>query len=150
MEADKRDTFGSGGRGNMISISDLMQISHPGHRHYISQKNIHDDDLPLFLDYCVTVVERFKHHSEKNFQTSLENKDCIVNIVDLMASLHMTDEPEHVFEIRKKLHKELSNFNYICTVMARCFVSPGFVKEFYENLSKKLNDEITVYAGLEL
>jgi len=133
----------------MINISDLMQISHPGHRHYFSNKNVHDSDLPLFLDYCVNVVERFDHHSEKNFQIGLENKECINNIVVLMKKLDETDDYEIVHELRRNLHKELSNFDYLCEVMSKCFVSPSFVKDFYENLSDKLNDEITSYAGIE-
>lgn len=133
----------------MINISDLMQITHPGHKHYISDKNVQDTDLPLFLDYCVNVVERFHHHSEKNFDIGLENKDCIVNIVSLMRNLDNTDEYEVVFNLRKKLDEELANFDYICEVMSQCFVSPSFVKDFYEKLSNKLNDEITSYAGIE-
>lgn len=133
----------------MINISDLMQITHPGHKHYISDKNVQDIDLPLFLDYCVNVVERFHHHSEKNFDIGLENKDCIVNIVSLMRKLDNTDEYEVVFDLRRKLDEELVNFDYICEVMSQCFVSPSFVKDFYEKLSNKLNDEITSYAGIE-
>ena len=134
----------------MISISDLMQISHPGHKHYVSSYNLHDTDLPLFLDYCVNVVDRFNHYSMMNFQRGLDNIDCIFKIVDLMKSLQDTDEPQDVFEIREKLMKEMSNFEFLCDSMARCFVSPSFVKEFYEGLSNRLKNEISVYAGVEV
>ena len=127
----------------MISISDLMQISHPGHRHYVSSYNLHDTDLPLFLDYCVNVVDRFNHYSMMNFKRGLDNTECIFKI------LQDTDEPRDVFEIREKLMKELSNFEFLCDSMARCFVSPSFVKEFYEGLSSRLKNEISVYAGVE-
>lgn len=133
----------------MISIGDLMQITHPGHRHYNADFHLHDTDLPLFLDYCVNVIQRFNHHHYESYQNSLENIDCIIKIVDLTSSLQETDEPEDVFNVRAELRKELSKFEYLCDTMARCFVSPGFVIDFYHRLSKKLNAEISAYAGLE-
>ncbi len=134
----------------MINISDLMQVEHPGHLHYISSKNVEGSDLPLFLDYCVNVVSRFHHHSEKNFQIGLPNKECINVIVSLMKDLDKTDEYAEVHNIRRKLQIQLIEFEFMCESMAQCFVSPSFVKNFYENLSEKLNDEIISYAGVEV
>lgn len=133
----------------MISIGDLMQITHPGHRHYNSDNSLHDSDLPLFLDYCVNVIEKFNYHHFNSYNNKLENVDCIIRIVDLTTRLQHSDEPKEVFDIRAELRKELSNFEYLCDTMARCFVSPNFVIEFYHRLSNKLNNEIKVYAGLD-
>ena len=66
----------------MISIGDLMQITHPGHRHYSTEVSLHDSDLPLFLDYCVNVIQRFNHHHYETYQNNLDNIDCIIKIVD--------------------------------------------------------------------
>lgn len=133
----------------MISIGDLMQITHPGHRHYTTEVNLHDSDLPLFLDYCVNVIQRFNHHHYESYQNNLDNIDCIIKIVDLTSKLQVSDDPKIVFDIRADLRKELANFEYLCDTMARCFVSPSFVIDFYHRLSDKLNAEIIAYAGLD-
>ncbi len=133
----------------MISIGDLMQITHPGHRHYSTEVSLHDSDLPLFLDYCVNVIQRFNHHHYESYQNNLDNIDCIIKIVDLTSRLQDTDDPKIVFDIRADLRKELANFEYLCDTMARCFVSPSFVIDFYHRLSDKLNAEIIAYAGLD-
>jgi|TARA_Y100000361_G_C11010594_1_gene264135 hypothetical protein len=126
-----------------------MQITHPGHRHYSTEVSLHDSDLPLFLDYCVNVIQRFNHHHYESYQNNLDNIDCIIKIVDLTSSLQDTDDPKIVFDIRADLRKELANFEYLCDTMARCFVSPSFVIDFYHRLSDKLNAEIIAYAGLD-
>ena len=63
--------------------------------------------------------------------------------------LHQNVVNDFISYYYSQLRKELSNFEYLCDTMARCFVSPNFVIEFYHRLSDKLNNEIKVYAGLD-
>ena len=99
-----------------------MQITHPGHRLFISEKDIPDSDFPLFLDYVVHVFERFKHYAEEQNSARLSDKSLYI-IIDLMKSLNESDDPSTVIPLREDLKNALiriENKTYgICRVTGK-------------------------------
>jgi hypothetical protein len=126
-----------------------MQITHPGHRFFASEKDIQNNDFPLFLDYVVHVYERFKHYAEEQHSGTLSDRS-LYSIIDQMKRLNDSDEPMSVFPIREDLKNSLLDFEMVCDSMSRCFTSPLIVSSFYTRLGERLKDQVAGYAGVEL
>ena len=132
----------------LISVTDLMQVTHPGHRLFLSDRDIPDSDFPLFLDYIVHVFERFKHYAEEQHSGNLSDRSLYV-IIDQMKKLNETDEPIEIFPIREDLKNSLIEFEMMCDSMSRCFTSPLIVSSFYVRLGLRLKEQVSAYAGVE-
>ena len=131
----------------LVSVSDLMQITHPGHRLFINNEHIKDNELPMFLDYCVVVYGRFKHYAENNNNLRISDKS-LLDIIDNLKVLRDTDEPSEVHILRESLKGNLKEFNRVCKSMSNCFSSPLVVKSFYEAMSERMATQISHYAGI--
>ena len=125
-----------------------MQVTHPGHRLFLSDRDIPDSDFPLFLDYIVHVFERFKHYAEEQHSGNLSDRSLYV-IIDQMKKLNETDEPIEIFPIREDLKNSLIEFEMMCDSMSRCFTSPLIVSSFYVRLGLRLKEQVSAYAGVE-
>jgi len=132
----------------LVSVSDLMQITHPGHRFLISNHNIKENDLPMFLDYCVVVYGRFKHYAENNNNLQISDKS-LYDIMQDLKKMRETDEPSEIHVLRQSLKGGLMEFRKICKSMSSCFSSPLVVKSFYDALGDRLTEQIVFYAGIE-
>ena len=132
----------------LISVSDLMQITHPGHGLFISEKDIPDSDFPLFLDYVVHVFERFKHYAEEQNSSRLSDKS-LYTIIDLMKNLNDSDDPSMVIPLREDLKNALIELEMMCESMSRCFTSPLVVSSFYIRMGMRLKEQVSAYAGVE-
>ena len=131
----------------LVSVSDLMQITHPGHRFLISDYDIKESDLPMFLDYCVVVYGRFKHYAENNNNLQISDKS-LYGIMNDLKKIRETDEPSEIHILRESLKGSLIEFRKICKSMSACFSSPLVVKSFYDALGDRLMEQIIVYAGI--
>ena len=134
----------------MISVSDLMQVTHPGHRIFVRDANIKDREFPLFLDYCVFVCDRFKHYIEQYVASGLVTESSLMMVIESLKELEETDEPAEVLPIRVSLMNALMDFETTCESMSRCFTNPSILKQFYNKLGTRLRDEVVLYAGLEI
>jgi len=132
----------------LVSVSDLMQITHPGHKLLVNDKRIKENDLPMFLDYCVVVYGRFKHYAENNNNLRISDKS-LLDIIDNLKVLRETDEPSEVYVLRESLKGNLKEFNRVCKSMSNCFSSPLVVKSFYEAMSERMITQISLYAGIK-
>ena len=133
----------------LISVSDLMQLTHPGHQLFISNKDINHSDFPLFLDYLVHVYERFRYYAEDQHSGRLSDKSLYV-IIDLMKKLNDTDDPSEVIPIREDLKNTMIEFEMLCDSMSRCFTSPLVISSFSVRLANRLREQVALYAGVEL
>tara|TARA_R100000908_G_scaffold42361_1_gene19765 strand:+ start:6591 stop:7022 length:432 start_codon:yes stop_codon:yes gene_type:complete len=132
----------------LVSVSDLMQITHPGHKFLISNYDIKENDLPMFLDYCVVVYGRFKHYAENNNNLQISDKS-LYDIMQDLKKMRETDEPSEIHVLRQSLKGGLMEFRKICKSMSACFSSPLVVKSFYDALGDRLTEQIVIYAGIE-
>lgn len=132
----------------MISVSDLMQVTHPGHRLFVRDKNIKDDEFPVFLDYCVCVCDRFSHYIQQYGTNSLITESSLLMVIEGMKEIDGCDDPAVVLPIREKLTEAIADFLTTCESMSRCFTNPSTIKNFYHKLGEKLHDEVVLYAGL--
>lgn len=132
----------------LVSVSDLMQITHPGHRLFINNEHIKDNELPMFLDYCVVVYGRFKHYAENNNNLQISDKS-LYDIMQDLKKMRETDEPSEIHILRQSLKGGLMEFRKICKSMSACFSSPLVVKSFYDALGDRLTEQIVIYAGIE-
>lgn len=132
----------------LVSVSDLMQITHPGHRLLISNQDVKENDLPMFLDYCVVVYGRFKHYAENNNNLQISDKS-LYDIMQDLKKMRETDEPSEIHILRQSLKGGLMEFRKICKSMSACFSSPLVVKSFYDALGDRLTEQIVIYAGIE-
>ena len=131
----------------LVSVSDLMQITHPGHRLLVTDKRIKENELPMFLDYSVMVYGRFKHYAENNNNLRISDKS-LLDIMDNLKELRETDEPSEVHVLRESLKGNLKEFRKVCKSMSNCFSSPLVVKSFYDAMSERMTNEIILYAGI--
>ena len=131
----------------LVSVSDLMQITHPGHRLLVANKHIKENELPMFLDYSVMVYGRFKHYAENNNNLRISDKS-LLDIMDNLKELRETDEPSEVYALRESLKGNLKEFRKVCKSMSNCFSSPLVVKSFYDAMSERMTNEIILYAGI--
>jgi hypothetical protein len=131
----------------LVSVSDLMQITHPGHRLLVTDKHIKENELPMFLDYSVMVYGRFKHYAENNNNLRISDKS-LLDIMDNLKELRETDEPSEVHVLRESLKGNLKEFRKVCKSMSNCFSSPLVVKSFYDAMSERMTNEIILYAGI--
>ncbi len=125
-----------------------MQITHPGHRLLISNQDVKENDLPMFLDYCVVVYGRFKHYAENNNNLQISDKS-LYDIMQDLKKMRETDEPSEIHILRQSLKGGLMEFRKICKSMSACFSSPLVVKSFYDALGDRLTEQIVIYAGIE-
>ena len=131
----------------LVSVSDLRQITHPGHRLLVTDKSIKENELPMFLDYSVMVYGRFKHYAENNNNLRISDKS-LLDIMDNLKELRETDEPSEVHVLRESLKGNLKEFRKVCKSMSNCFSSPLVVKSFYDAMSERMTNEIILYAGI--
>lgn len=132
----------------LISVSDLMQITHPGHLHYTRDEDVLEKDFPLFLDYVVHVYDRFKHYAEQQENGRLSDRSLYA-IIDCMKQLNETDEPSEVYPLRDSLKNYVLEFEVVCDSMSRCFTSPLIVNSFYSRLGVRVGQQVLKYAGAE-
>ena len=125
-----------------------MQITHPGHRLLISDKDIKENELPMFLDYCVVVYGRFKHYAEHNNNLQISDKS-LFGIMNNLKDIRETDEPYEVHILRESLKGNLTEFRKSCKSMSNCFSSPLVVKSFYDAISDRMSSQIIYYAGIK-
>ena len=126
-----------------------MQITHPGHAYFVSDRDIPDNGFPLFLDYAVHVYERFKHYAEEQHSGTLSDRS-LYSIIDQMKRLNDSDEPMTVFPIREDLKNSLLDFEMVCDSMSRCFTSPLIVSSFYMRLGERMKEQVATFAGVEI
>ena len=47
-----------------VPVPDLLQMTHPGYSMVESELVISENHLPMYLDFCRCVTERFEHYGE--------------------------------------------------------------------------------------
>lgn len=131
----------------MARTIDLMQITHPGFT--LLQRNTIDfeEDLPIFMEYCILVVKRFKHYATLNEQSVIVY--CLTEVVHSLRELSQTDEPDEVLPLRADLLESVNNFKSLCYDMSSCIVNDSPASDFYIRLGEKTYQYCTEYAGVE-
>ena len=125
MEENKISVARNSGEYGMIPVTDLMQITHPGYQVYAlgADKSNPDIHLPVFLDYCTCVCERFRHYASQHTER-LVTENSLMKVIDIVKELDETDDPEIVFPLRGALLGASSEFLEHCEDMGNCFTTP--------------------------
>mgnify|MGYP003117585082 FL=1 len=150
MEENKISVARNSGEYGMIPVTDLMQITHPGYQVYSlgADKSNPDIHLPVFLDYCTCVCERFRHYASQHTER-LVTENSLMKVIDIVKELDETDDPEIVFPLRGALLGASSEFLEHCEDMGNCFTTPYTMRKFYQNLGSMVSTLTKRFAGLE-
>ena len=138
---------GGGNRTMMARTIDLMQITHPGFSLLQQSEIDFDEELPLFMEYCILVVSRFKHYATLNEQTMIVL--CLTEVIHSLQQLSETDEPHEVLPLRADLLESVINFRSLCYDMSNCIVNDSPASDFYIRLGEKTFQYCTEYAGVK-
>lgn len=151
MEEDKVSITRNSGEYGMIPITDLMQVTHPGYQVYTlgAERSKPDLHLPVFLDYCTCVCERFRHYASQHTER-LVTENSLMKVIDIVKELDETDDPEIVFPLRGALVSASLEFVEHCKDMGNCFKTPYTMKQFYHNLGAMVETLTKRFAGVEL
>lgn len=121
----------------MIIIDELFVSSHPGYRLLHDNIIIDEKRLPVFLDYISLVFQKFNFYVEKE-NLQLVFGSAILEIIDYLRTLCESDEPEIVFETRRKLREILPRIRGELKLMGSCFLDPPSIQQFYEDIASAL------------
>ena len=151
MEEDKVSITRISGEYGMIPITDLMQVTHPGYQVYTlgAERSKPDLHLPVFLDYCTCVCERFRHYASQHTER-LVTENSLMKVIDIVKELDETDDPEIVFPLRGALVSASLEFVEHCKDMGNCFKTPYTMKQFYHNLGAMVETLTKRFAGVEV
>jgi hypothetical protein len=131
----------------MVRTVDLMQVSHPGFQ-LLQSHNINvEEELPIFMEYCVIVCRRFKFYANKNheFVTMLS----LTDVIGALDELSETDDPSRVFPLRREIKESVTKFKELCEDMASCITNESVAADFYIRLGHKTYNYCLEYAGVE-
>lgn len=121
----------------MIIIDELFVSSHPGYRLLHDNIIIDEKRLPVFLDYISLVFQKFNFYVEKE-NLQLVFGSAILEVIDYLKTLCESDEPEIVFETRRKLREILPRIRGELRLMGSCFLDPPSIQQFYEDIASAL------------
>ncbi len=121
----------------MIIIDELFVSSHPGYRLLHDNIIIDEKRLPVFLDYISLVFQKFNFYVEKE-NLQLVFGSAILEVIDYLKTLCQSDEPEIVFETRRKLREILPRIRGELKLMGSCFLDPPSIQQFYEDIASAL------------
>jgi hypothetical protein len=121
----------------VIIIDELFVSSHPGYRLLHDNIIIDEKRLPVFLDYISLVFQKFNFYVEKE-NLQLVFGSAILEIIDYLKTLCESDEPEIVFETRRKLREILPRIRGELKLMGSCFLDPPSIQQFYEDIASAL------------
>lgn len=121
----------------MIIIDELFVSSHPGYRLLHDNIIIDEKRLPVFLDYISLVFQKFNFYVEKE-NLQLVFGSAILEVIDYLKTLCESDEPEIVFETRRKLREILPRIRGELKLMGSCFLDPPSIQQFYEDIASAL------------
>ncbi|NPD90513.1 MAG: hypothetical protein HGN29_17505 [Asgard group archaeon] len=121
----------------MIIIDELFVSSHPGYRLLHDNIIIDEKRLPVFLDYISLVFQKFNFYVEKE-NLQLVFGSAILEVIDYLRTLCESDEPEIVFETRRKLREILPRIRGELKLMGSCFLDPPSIQQFYEDIASAL------------
>ncbi|MHA2112635.1 MAG: hypothetical protein ACW98W_14230 [Candidatus Hodarchaeales archaeon] len=121
----------------MIIIDELFVSSHPGYRLLHDNIIIDEKRLPVFLDYISLVFQKFNFYVEKE-NLQLVFGSAILEIIEYLKTLCESDEPEIVFETRRKLREILPRIRGELKLMGSCFLDPPSIQQFYEDIASAL------------
>lgn len=121
----------------MIIIDELFVSSHPGYRLLHDNIIIDEKRLPVFLDYISLVFQKFNFYVEKE-NLQLVFGSAILEVIDYLKTLCQSDEPEIVFETRRKLREILPRIRGELRLMGSCFLDPPSIQQFYEDIASAL------------
>jgi len=121
----------------VIIIDELFVSSHPGYRLLHDNIIIDEKRLPVFLDYISLVFQKFNFYVEKE-NLQLVFGSAILEVIDYLKTLCESDEPEIVFETRRKLREILPRIRGELRLMGSCFLDPPSIQQFYEDIASAL------------
>jgi len=121
----------------VIIIDELFVSSHPGYRLLHDNIIIDEKRLPVFLDYISLVFQKFNFYVEKE-NLQLVFGSAILEVIDYLKTLCESDEPEIVFETRRKLREILPRIRGELKLMGSCFLDPPSIQQFYEDIASAL------------
>jgi hypothetical protein len=121
----------------VIIIDELFVSSHPGYRLLHDNIIIDEKRLPVFLDYISLVFQKFNFYVEKE-NLQLVFGSAILEIIEYLKTLCESDEPEIVFETRRKLREILPRIRGELKLMGSCFLDPPSIQQFYEDIASAL------------
>jgi len=121
----------------VIIIDELFVSSHPGYRLLHDNIIIDEKRLPVFLDYISLVFQKFNFYVEKE-NLQLVFGSAILEVIDYLKTLCQSDEPEIVFETRRKLREILPRIRGELRLMGSCFLDPPSIQQFYEDIASAL------------
>ena len=125
----------------MIIIDELFVSSHPGYKLLHDNFIIDEKRLPVFL-----VFQKF------NFYVERENLDLmfgssILEVIEYLKILCENDEPDKVFETRRKLREVLPMIKGELKLMGSCFLDPPSIQQFYEDIASALQRSSAYLMG---
>ncbi|MHA2024012.1 MAG: hypothetical protein ACTSWQ_10160 [Candidatus Thorarchaeota archaeon] len=132
----------------MISMSDLMQIEHPGYNVYSCGTDMEEEYYPLFMDYCVCVCKRFRHYAAQHNNT-LVTENSLMQIIDFLKEIEDSDDPAIVLPLREKIRSSCYEFRTHCEDMGKCFQTPPSMFSFYKNMGEIVSTIACDFAGVE-
>ncbi len=152
MEENKESVVGTSGviTLSQIVISDLLQMGHPGYRLMKQQTRITSKQLPTFLDYVSLIYQRFKYYINEETHGEMEYGSYLMDIMKALRTLTEEDDPAVVIPVRENLKSVLPHFEEECKKMGRCFTSPPFVRDFYEELAHIVKESSYEIMGPEV
>ena len=125
-----------------VSVTDLLQVGHPGFRITSSDIPITDDEIPSLLDFSRCLVERFNFYGDIRVPT-----DMFAVLCEAFQTLAENDEPEKVFPTRVVLNNTLSVLSEIFTDMTKAFPNDLFVRRFYNRVPFRLKEYAAILTG---
>jgi len=130
----------------VIIIDELFVSSHPGYKLLHENFIIDEKRLPVFLDYVSLVFQKF------NFYVERENLDLmfgssILEVIEYLKILCENDEPDKVFETRRKLREVLPMIKGELKLMGSCFLDPPSIQQFYEDIASALQRSSAYLMG---
>ena len=125
----------------MIIIDELFVSSHPGYKLLHDNFIIDEKRLPVSL-----VFQKF------NFYVERENLDLmfgssILEVIEYLKILCENDEPDKVFETRRKLREVLPMIKGELKLMGSCFLDPPSIQQFYEDIASALQRSSAYLMG---
>jgi len=129
-----------------VPVPDLLQMTHPGYSMVDSKLVISENHVPMYLDFCRCVIERFEHYGDVKVSPS----DMFPILGKMFETLSTEDEPEIVLPIRMQLPRVLEEFEAMTEKMCEAFPMNWTIKKIYRDISEYFYEMFDMLTGGEI
>ena len=117
-----------------VPVPDLLQMTHPGYSMVESELVISENHLPMYLEFCRCVTERFEHYGE----LKIIPPDLFKLLAKSFETVFEDDNPLTFFPAYHLIPRLLEEFEYTIENMTSAFQESPRIMLFYRKIAEKL------------